>query len=151
MASGLSEIWTRASGKPSRAAAEIWSSMYSISSSSVSSRSRRMPDVGVDRARREHQTGVGDDPLEPVDERVVEVGETAEAREPDDLQARAHPVRGDLADQALEVDLAGMERAGEAVEGDALDRAAGLGHRASAVICVSSDSSIISTPWAVTM
>ena len=126
----MSEICTRAIGKPSFAAASIWRRMYSISSSCVRSRSRRMPmsaftasDVGT---RPTSSTRSRNQPAK----RSSIVGEAAEAREPDDLETGAVALGRDLADQALEVVLAGVEGPREAVEGDALDRRAERGAHA---------------------
>ena len=81
-------------------------------------------DVGVHGERRGDEPDLVDEVAEPAGEPVVDLGEPAEAREPDDLQARAVALGRDLADQPLEVVLAAVERAGEAVERDALDRRA---------------------------
>jgi hypothetical protein len=89
-------------------------------------------DVGVDRERRGDEAGLVDEVAEPARERVVDVGEPAEARESDDLEAGAVAVGRDLADEALEVVLATVEGAREAVERDPLDGRAEGGHTATA-------------------
>ncbi len=122
--SGVIEICTRAIGKPSFAAALICSVMYSMSSSWVEQAIAVDADVGVDGERGRDESDLGDEVAEPAGERVVDRREAAEAREPDDLEARAVALGGDLADEALEVVLAAVEGAGEAVERDALDRGA---------------------------
>ena len=78
---------------------------------------------------------------------VVDLREAAEAREADDLEARAEALGGDLADQAFEVVLAAVERAGEAVERDALDGRAEAGHAATAFMVLVSCSSM----WSVSV
>ena len=101
-------------------------------------------DVGVHGERRGHEPDLVDEVAEPAGERVLDVREAAEAGEADDLQARAVALGGDLADQALEVVLAAVERAGEAVEGDALDRGSEVGHAATAFMVLMSCSSMCS-------
>ena len=81
-------------------------------------------DVGVDREGGRHETDLGDEVAEPAGEGVVDRREAAEAREADDLEARAVAVGRDLADEGFEVVLAAVEGAGEAVEGHALDGSA---------------------------
>ena len=105
-------------------------------------------DVGVHGERGRHQPDLVDQVAEPAGERVLDRREPAEAREPDDLETRAVALGGDLADQPLEVVLAAVERAGEAVERDALDgRAEDCGHAATAFMVLMSCSSM----WSVSV
>ena len=110
----MSEICTRAIGKPSLAAASV----------AVDA------DVGVHRERRGHEADLVDEFAELPREAVVDLGEAAEAREADDLEAGTVPIGRDLPDEALEVVLAAVEGPREAVEGDALHGRAELSHSA---------------------
>jgi len=62
------------------------------------------------------------------------------------IQPGAESVGGDLADEAFQVGLAGMERTGETVEGDSLDGGSECRHRCAAFIDLVSRSSIRRTP-----
>jgi hypothetical protein len=100
-------------------------------------------DVGVHGERRGHEADLFYEVAEPARERVLDRREAAEAGESDDFEPGSVPLGGDLADQPLEVVLAAVERAGEAVQGDALDGSAEA-HAATAFMVLVSCSSMCS-------
>ena len=104
-------------------------------------------DIGVHGERGRDQADLVDQVAEPSRERVLDLREAAETRESDDLEPRAVALGGDLSDQLFEVVLAAVERAGEAVERDALDGRAEIGHAATAFMVLMSCSSM----WSVSV
>ena len=104
-------------------------------------------DVCVHRERGRDQAELVDEAAEPVGECWLDRGEPAEAGESDDLQARPEALGRDLADEPLEVVLATVEGAGEAVEGDPLDGRSECGHADTAFMVLVSCSSM----WSVSV